>query len=164
VEGDSKLGRERKAEAERLQRVLEPLGIVPGPSTSRAVRHWPMLADGSPACPQPGRHTLFRYPPHADDTLAMVDKKQLQQNVAAWTASLAVLAGPITPRPAPRTRTRRPVKRGALIGAALLLGACSEGPTRTFRRCRRRLRKRPESLMTEAERAARSAKNRASQR
>jgi hypothetical protein len=107
---DSKLGPERKSEAERLQRVLEPLGIVPGAfDKSGGPDIGPMLADGQRGVSlnQDGtRYFDIHHTP--DDTLAMVDKKQLQQNVAAWTASLAVLAGPITPRPAPRTRTRRP--------------------------------------------------------
>jgi hypothetical protein len=46
-----------------------------------------------------------------DDTLAMVDKKQLQQNVAAWTASLAVLADR-SHQPGATNQARRPVKRG----------------------------------------------------
>ena len=32
-----------------------------------------------------------------DDTLDKIDKAQLRQNVAAWTAMLAVLAGPLEP-------------------------------------------------------------------
>jgi hypothetical protein len=107
---DSKLGAERKGEAERLQRVLEPLGIVPGAfDRSGGPDIGPMLADGQPgvSLQQDGtRYFDIHHTP--DDTLAMVDKKQLQQNVAAWTASLAVLAGPVTPRaPVPRQGRRR---------------------------------------------------------
>jgi hypothetical protein len=36
----------------------------------------------------------------------MVDKKQMQQNVAAWTTALAVLAGPVQPQPARPARRR----------------------------------------------------------
>ena len=34
-----------------------------------------------------------------DDTLDKVDPAQLRQNVAAWTAMLAVLSGGIEPKP-----------------------------------------------------------------
>lgn len=106
---DSKLGEARKTEAERLQRALVPLGIVPGAfDKSGGPDIGPMLADGQPgvALLQDGtRYFDIHHTP--DDTLAMVDRRQLQQNVAAWTATLAVMAGPITPRPAPRRRTRR---------------------------------------------------------
>ena len=106
---DSKLGPARKAEAERLQRALQPLGIVPGAlDKSGGPDIGPMLADGQPgvALLQDGtRYFDIHHTP--DDTLAVVDKVQVQQNVAAWTATLAVLAGPITPRPAPRRKARR---------------------------------------------------------
>jgi hypothetical protein len=106
---ESKLGPARKAEAERLQKVLEPLGIVPGAlDRTGGPDIGPMLADGQPGASlnQDGtRYFDIHHTP--DDTLAMVDKKQLQQNVAAWTASLAVLAGPVTPRPAPPRKARR---------------------------------------------------------
>jgi hypothetical protein len=106
---ESRLGPARKAEAERLQKVLEPLGIVPGAlDRTGGPDIGPMLADGQPGASlnQDGtRYFDIHHTP--DDTLAMVDKKQLQQNVAAWTASLAVLAGPVTPRPAPPRRARR---------------------------------------------------------
>jgi hypothetical protein len=52
------------------------------------------------------------------------------------------------------------VKRGALIGAALLLGACSEGPDADIPPLPPETAESAESLMTEAERAARSAENR----
>jgi hypothetical protein len=106
---DSKLGEARKPEAERLQRVLQPLGIVPGAfDRSGGPDIGPMLADGQPgvSLAQDGtRYFDIHHTP--DDTLAMVDKAQLRQNVAAWTASLAVLAGPVTPRPAKTARGRR---------------------------------------------------------
>jgi carboxypeptidase Q len=106
---DSKLGEARRAEAERLQRVLQPLGIVPGAlDRSGGPDIGPMLADGQPGVSlnQDGtRYFDIHHTP--DDTLAMVDRKQLQQNVAAWTAALAVLAGPVEPRAEPRPRGRR---------------------------------------------------------
>lgn len=106
---DSKLGAERKSEAERLQRLLEPLGMVPGAfDKSGGPDIGPMLADGQPGVSlnQDGtRYFDIHHTP--DDTLAMVDKTQLRQNVAAWTASLGVLAGPIMPRAAAQPRARR---------------------------------------------------------
>jgi carboxypeptidase Q len=38
----------------------------------------------------------------ADDTLDKIDPEQLRQNVAAWTATLAVLASGIEPEPKQR--------------------------------------------------------------
>jgi hypothetical protein len=106
---DSKLGETRKAEAERLQRLLQPLGIVPGVlDRSGGPDIGPMLADGQPGVSllQDGtRYFDIHHTP--DDTLAMIDKKQLQQNVAAWTTALAVLAGPVEPRPLPSRRRPR---------------------------------------------------------
>ena len=106
---DSKLGASRKVEAERLQKVLEPLGIVPGAfDKSGGPDIGPMLADGQPGVSllQDGtRYFDIHHTP--DDTLAMVDRAQLRQNVAAWTAALAVLAGPLEPKAAAPGRRRR---------------------------------------------------------
>ena len=106
---DSKLGEPRRAEAQRLQRLLQPLGIVPGAlDRSGGPDIGPMLADGQPgvSLQQDGtRYFDIHHTP--DDTMAMVDKKQLQQNVAAWTTALAVLAGPVEPRPLPSRRRPR---------------------------------------------------------
>ena len=106
---DSKLGEPRRAEAQRLQVLLQPLGIVPGVfDRSGGPDIGPMLADGQPgvSLQQDGtRYFDIHHTP--DDTLAMIDRKQLQQNVAAWTTALAVLAGPVAPRPKPRARGRR---------------------------------------------------------
>ena len=41
----------------------------------------------------------FDYHHTPDDTLDKIDPEQLRQNVAAWTAVLAILAGPIEPEP-----------------------------------------------------------------
>lgn len=105
---DSRLGKDREAEAKRLQRMLQPLGIVPGSlSETSGSDIGPMVADGLPgaALAQDGsRYFDVHHTPN--DTLAMVDKKQLQQNVAAWTAAVAVLAGPIEPRSPARRRGR----------------------------------------------------------
>jgi hypothetical protein len=106
---DSRLGKEREAEARLLQRMLQPLGIVPGSLTeTEGSDIGPMLADGLPGASLQQDGTRYFDIHHTpDDTLAMVDKKQLQQNVAAWTTALAVLAGPIEPRrPSTRRRSR----------------------------------------------------------
>jgi hypothetical protein len=106
---DSRLGDARKPEAEAIQRALLPLGIVPG-----ALDHTegsdigPMVEDGLPgvALSQDGtRYFDVHHTP--DDTLDKVDPGQLRQNVAAWTAVLAVLAGPIEPSREPNRRSRR---------------------------------------------------------
>ena len=98
---DSKLGKDREAEAMRLQAALQPLGIVPG-SLEQADGSdiGPMLADGLPGVTlfQDGtRYFDVHHTP--DDTLDKVDPEDLRQNVAAWTAMLAVLSGGIEPDP-----------------------------------------------------------------
>jgi hypothetical protein len=106
---DSRLGKEREAEAKRLQRMLQPLGIVPGSLTeTEGSDIGPMVADGLPGASLQQDGTRYFDIHHTpDDTLAMVDKKQMQQNVAAWTTALAVLAGPVQPQPT-RPARRRP--------------------------------------------------------
>ena len=103
---DSKLGKEREAEAKVLQAALAPLGIVPGALDSADGSDiGPMIDAGLPAVSlnQDGTR-YFDYHHTPDDTLDKVDKKQLQQNVAAWTAMLAVLSGGIEPEPKRRPR------------------------------------------------------------
>ena len=97
---DSKLGPARKAEAEAIGRALAPLGIVTG-SFDRADGSdiGPMLSDGLPGVglSQDGtRYFDLHHTP--DDTLDKVDPAQLRQNVAAWTAVLAILSGGIEPK------------------------------------------------------------------
>ena len=103
---DSKLGKDREAEATRLQAALQPLGIVPG-SLEQADGSdiGPMLADGLPGVTlfQDGTH-YFDVHHTPDDTLDKVDPEDLRQNVAAWTAMLAVLSGGIEPDPKRRQR------------------------------------------------------------
>jgi Zn-dependent M28 family amino/carboxypeptidase len=41
----------------------------------------------------------FDYHHTPDDTLDKIDPEQLRQNVAAWTAMLAILSGGIEPEP-----------------------------------------------------------------
>ena len=94
---DSKLGAARKAEAEAISRALAPLGIVTGSfDKANGSDIGPMLADGHPGVglSQDGtRYFDIHHTP--DDTLDKVDPAQLRQNVAAWTAVVAILAGPI---------------------------------------------------------------------
>jgi len=106
---DSRLGDARKAEALAIQRALQPLGIVPGAlDQTEGSDIGPMVADGLPgvALNQDGtRYFDFHHTP--DDTLDKVDPAQLRQNVAAWTAVLAVLSGGIEPATEPKRRGRR---------------------------------------------------------
>jgi hypothetical protein len=93
--------------ADRLAVALGPLGIVRGTG---------IAGDGTDIAPvirtgvagvdlnQSGlRYFDWHHTP--EDTLDRIDKEQLRQNVAAWTAMLAVVAdapeeiGPVTPRP-----------------------------------------------------------------
>ncbi|HEX6218744.1 MAG TPA: M28 family peptidase [Sphingomicrobium sp.] len=98
---DSKLGKDREAEAKLLQAALAPLGIVPG---ALDVADGPdigaMIDDGVPGVTlnQDGtRYFDIHHTP--DDTLDKVEIEALRQNVAAWTAMLAVLSGGIEPDP-----------------------------------------------------------------
>ena len=98
---NSKLGKAREAEAKMLQSALAPLGIVPGElDQAEGSDISPMLQAGMPGVglSQDGTH-YFDVHHTPDDTLDKVDPEELRQNVAAWTAMLAVLAGPIEPDP-----------------------------------------------------------------
>ena len=80
-----------------LADALAPLGIVSGSFVeANGSDISPMLADGVPGVglSQDGMR-YFDYHHTPDDTLDKVDPAQLRQNVAAWTAMLAVLAGPV---------------------------------------------------------------------
>jgi hypothetical protein len=98
---NSKLGKDREPEAKALQAALAPLGIVPGVlDEADGSDIGPMIEAGLPAVglSQDGtRYFDLHHTP--DDTLDKVDLDELRQNVAAWTAMLAVLAGPIEPEP-----------------------------------------------------------------
>ena len=106
---DSRLGEARKAEALAIQRALQPLGIVPGAlDQTEGSDIGPMVADGLPgvALNQDGtRYFDVHHTP--DDTLDKVDPAQLRQNVAAWTAVLAILSGGIEPRAEAKRRRSR---------------------------------------------------------
>jgi carboxypeptidase Q len=98
---NSKLGKERELEAKTLQAALAPLGIVPGKlDAADGSDIGPMLEAGAPGVElsQDGTH-YFDIHHTPDDTLDKVDPETLRQNVAAWTAMLAVLSGEIEPEP-----------------------------------------------------------------
>ena len=103
---DSKLGAARENEARALQEALKPLGIVPG---SLELAGGPdisaMIADGQPGVSLRQDGTDYFDLHHTpDDTLDKIDPAKLRQNVAAWTAMLALLAGPVEPEPKRRAR------------------------------------------------------------
>ena len=92
---NTKLGEGREAEAKMLQAALAPLGIVPG-STNLAEGSdiGPMIEAGWPAVGLTQDATNYFDLHHTpDDTLDKIDPEALRQNVAAWTATLAVLSG-----------------------------------------------------------------------
>jgi carboxypeptidase Q len=98
---NSKLGKDREAEARMLQAALAPLGIVPG-ALDRADGSdiEPLINAGLPAVSLSQDGTYYFDIHHTpDDTLDKVDPEALRQNVAAWTTMLAVLSGGIGPEP-----------------------------------------------------------------
>jgi carboxypeptidase Q len=105
---DSKLGAARKVEAEALQRALAPLGIVPGALDEAGGSDiGPLLASGVPGITLNQDGTDYFDIHHTpDDTLDKINRDDLRQNVAAWTAMLAVVAGPVEPNRRSR-RSRR---------------------------------------------------------
>jgi Zn-dependent M28 family amino/carboxypeptidase len=106
---ESKLGKERETEAKMLQRALAPLGIAPGSLTSAGGSDiGPMIEAGVPAVELSQDGTRYFDLHHTpDDTLDKVDPIELRQNVAAWTAMVAVLSGGIEPEPKPSRRKQR---------------------------------------------------------
>jgi Zn-dependent M28 family amino/carboxypeptidase len=98
---NSKLGKDREAEGRMLQAALAPLGIVPGKlDDADGSDVGPMIGAGVPGVElsQDGTR-YFDYHHTPDDTLDKIDPEQLRQNVAAWTAMLAILSGGIEPEP-----------------------------------------------------------------
>lgn len=108
-EVDSKLGAERREEARMIGAALAPLGIVTGSfEEADGSDIGPMLADGQPGVGLSQDGTRYFDLHHtANDTLDKIDLAQLRQNVAAWTATLAVLSGGIEPAPKPSRSKRR---------------------------------------------------------
>lgn len=103
---NSRLGKDREAEGKMIQLALAPLGIVPGKlDEADGSDIEPLIGAGMPAIglSQDGTH-YFDIHHTPDDTLDKIDPAQLRQNVAAWTAMLAVLSGGIEPGPKPRKR------------------------------------------------------------
>jgi carboxypeptidase Q len=98
---DSRLGKERESEARSLQAALAPLGIVPGAlDKADGSDIGPMLEAGVPGVTLNQDGTYYFDIHHTpDDTLDKVDREALRQNVAAWTAMLAVLSGGIQTDP-----------------------------------------------------------------
>ena len=98
---NSKLGKQREVEARALQAALAPLGIVPGSlDDADGSDIGPMLAAGAPGVGLSQDGTYYFDLHHTpDDTLDKVDPEALRQNVAAWTAMLAVLSGGIESGP-----------------------------------------------------------------
>jgi Zn-dependent M28 family amino/carboxypeptidase len=78
-----------------LRRVLVPLGINPAgqPAVNGGPDFAPMVPLGVPAFRlQQDGTDYFNYHHTADDTLDKIDRKTLNQNVAAWAATLWILA------------------------------------------------------------------------
>ena len=95
----SKLGPARRDEARMIGAALAPLGIVTGSfDEAEGSDIGPLLASGAPGIGLSQDGTRYFDVHHTpDDTLDKVDPAQLRQNVAAWTAMLAVLSGGIEP-------------------------------------------------------------------
>ena len=103
---DSRLGKDREAEAKALQLALAPLGIIPGAlDKADGSDIEPLLVAGLPGVglSQDGPH-YFDLHHTPDDTFDKIDPEALRQNVAAWTTMLAVLSGGIEPEPKARKR------------------------------------------------------------
>ena len=82
------------ADADRLSRVLAPLGISRGTDTATSGADTsPLVGSGVWAIDLKQDGTRYFDLHHTpDDTLDKIDPAQLRQNVAAWTAMLAVFA------------------------------------------------------------------------
>jgi carboxypeptidase Q len=103
----SQLSKSDPAAYGQLAAALAPLGITKndeGDADGTDVE--PTINAGAPwiSLNQDGIR-YFDYHHTPDDTLDKIDPAQLRQNVAAWTAALAVLSGGI--EPAPKWRKRR---------------------------------------------------------
>jgi carboxypeptidase Q len=102
---DSRLGTGARPVVDEIARLLFPLGIVRGSLTEAGGSDiGPLSASGVPTIELQQDGTRYFDLHHTpDDTLDKIDPAQLRQNVAAWTAMLAVLAeapgtfGPVAP-------------------------------------------------------------------
>lgn len=100
------LGAARKPEALALGAALAPLGILTGKFDEAGGSDIePLLGTGVPGIElsQDGMR-YFDLHHTANDTLDKIDPAQLRQNVAAWTAMLGVIVGPIVADPKRRYR------------------------------------------------------------
>lgn len=103
---DLNLPESAKAIGDRVNTALAPLGIVRGKDVAGdGTDVGPLHAAGVAAIDLSQSGTrYFDYHHTPDDTLDKVDPEQLRQNVAAWTAVLAIVAnapediGPVTPK------------------------------------------------------------------
>ena len=103
---ETNLPESAKAVGDRLAVLLAPIGVVRGPGVAGdGTDVGPTLKTGVPAIDlnQDGtRYFDWHHTP--EDTLDRIDPAQLQQNVAAWTTMLAVVAdapeamGPVVPK------------------------------------------------------------------
>ena len=102
---DTRLGEGRKTEEDALFAAVAPLGVLKGVTNKAGGSDLDELVEaGQPviALRQDGtRYFDWHHTP--DDTIDKIDKDQLKQNVATWTAMLAVLSGGIAePKPSRR--------------------------------------------------------------
>ncbi|HEX8194090.1 MAG TPA: M28 family peptidase [Allosphingosinicella sp.] len=103
---DSRLNASARPMVDEIARLLFPLGVVRGSLTEASGSDiGPLSASGVPTIQlQQDGTRYFDYHHTPDDTLDKIDPAQLRQNVAAWTAMLAVAAeapgatGPVEPR------------------------------------------------------------------
>jgi carboxypeptidase Q len=104
------LGPGNAALAERIAALLAPLGITRGSGTASAgadLGSWARAGTAAIDLNQDGTR-YFDYHHTPDDTLDKIDPAQLRQNVAAWTALLAVAAyAPERIEPAPERPRER---------------------------------------------------------
>ena len=102
----SKLSADQPQAYAKLAATLAPLGIVKNDKgEADGTDVGPMVAAGAPwvSLNQNGmRYFDIHHTP--DDTLDKIDREALRQNVAAWTAMLAVLSGGIETQPKARHR------------------------------------------------------------
>ena len=102
----SKIKETNPAAYAELAATLAPLGITRfDQAEADGTDVGPAIAAGAPwvSLSQDGTR-YFDYHHTPDDTLDKIDPAQLRQNVAAWTAALAILSGGITE---PKRRSRR---------------------------------------------------------